>query len=132
MVYTSKRGARLKRPGAVGMKEQKTSYSIIGKLFNSIPHKDKMFELKSQVDAFKKYYDTNSKNPAIRDKYLQLNIQCGNFYLASQDYSSAKNYYERVFQKAPDDHFLKFLASSKLFEITEILALREGGVAAAV
>ena len=104
---------------------------MIGKLFNSITHKDKMIELKSQVDDFKKYYDTNSKNPAIRDKYLQLNIQCGDFYLASQDFSNAKSYFDRVFQKAPEDHFLKFLASSKLFEIAEIMALRNGGIAAA-
>jgi hypothetical protein len=112
------------------MKEDKTSYSVIGKLFDSMTPKDKMFELKSNLEKFKTYYDTNPKNPVIRDKYLQLNCQCGDFYLAIQDYTSAKNYYKRVFLKAPEEHFLKFLASSKLFEIAQIMALHSGSTAA--
>jgi tetratricopeptide (TPR) repeat protein len=109
--------------GGDDMSNEKTSYGVIGKLFNSIPPGKKIFALKSQLNDIKKLYDTNSKNVAIRDMYLQLNCQCGDFYFGKKEFDEASKYYEKAYLIAPEEHFLKALASLKLLQISEAWVL---------
>lgn len=99
--------------------ENNTSYCSIKKIFDSLWPEQKIIDVTCELSKFKKVFEVNPNDSFIRDKYLQLNCECGDFFLEASDYVHAQRYFEAANAIAPENHYLKYTISTKLMQIEE-------------
>lgn len=97
------------------------SYCAIKKIFDSLGPEQKLINITSELTKFKRIFESKPNDSLIRDKYLQLNCECGDFFLEASDYVHAKRYFDIANAIAPEDHYLKYAISAKLLQIEEEL-----------
>ena len=101
-----------------GRKTDTTTTASISRLFNSVSPEQKVLALIAEVDVYKKRLQRDPGNELFKNQFIKLNFECGNLFLANQQYVEAEPYFEAAV-KVADCHHLKSCISAKLLIIKE-------------
>jgi len=105
------------------MNDKKQSHVLIEKLFSvNAPKKINIWI--HELNEINKLLETNSENQLVKDRFIELNCNCGDFFIKNEQYEQAKPYFEAADRIAYPGHYTQFHISVMLLTIAEKLLIK--------